>query len=83
MRLGDSKTFGIDNIPAEHLKIANRKLHPFLAIYFTGLLVYGILPDSNLSVLLVPIIKNKAVNLTSLDNYRPIALSNALEQKLL
>ena len=36
---------------------------------------HGILPGSMLSVLLVPVVKNKTGKLTSMDNYRPIALA--------
>ena len=41
---------------------------------FTGCLVHGVLPNSIMSVILVPVLKNKAGNLNSIDNYRPIAL---------
>ena len=56
MKLGDKKASGIDNITAEHLKLASKT---------TRLLVHGILPDSILAVILVPVIKHKAGKLNS------------------
>ena len=38
--------------------------------------VMGFLPDSMLSIILLPIIKDKVGKVNSLDNYRPIALAN-------
>ena len=43
---------------------------------FTSLFVHGILPDSLMSVLLIPVIKNKCGNISAKDNYRPIALAS-------
>ena len=47
---------------------------------FTSLFVHGILPDSMMSVVLVPIIKNKCGNINSQDNYRPIALASIMSK---
>ena len=82
MKLGNNKACGMDNITAEHLKFASKKLYPLLAICFTGLLVHGILPDSILSVVLVPVINDKAGKLNSSENYRPIALASILSKVL-
>ena len=60
MKLGDNKASDMDNITTKHLKFASKKLYPLLAICFTGLLVHGILPYSILSLILVPVIKDKA-----------------------
>ena len=51
-----------------------------LAICFTGLMTHGILPDSLLTVILVPVIKDKAGKVGSMDNYRPIALASILSK---
>ena len=82
MTLKDNKACGMDNISAEHLKHASRKLCPLIAMCFTGFLVHGILPDSILSVALVPIIKDKAGKINSSENYRPIALASILSKVL-
>ena len=46
----------------------------------TGFFVHGFLPDAMLSVLIVPVIKDKAGNINSKDNYRPIALASIISK---
>ena len=77
-----NKSSGADNIHAEHIKYANEKLVPLLSICFTACFVHGFLPSSLLTVVLVPIVKNKAGNINSIDNYRPVALSNIFSKIL-
>ena len=79
-RLDNNKTCGSDEIYAEHLKYSSEKLYPLLSICFTSLFVHGYLPDTLLTVILVPIIKNKAGNINSINNYRPIALASILSK---
>lgn len=55
---------------------------PLLAMCFTGFLTHGYLPDSITTVVLVPVIKDKAAKLNSLQNYRPIALASILSKVL-
>ena len=51
---------------------------------FTVLFVHGIVPESMISVVLIPIVKKKFASICSKANYRPIALasivSNVLEK---
>lgn len=56
--------------------------HPFLSICFTGCMIHGLLPDPVLSVLLVPIIKDQARKVSSLDNYRPTLLAKTTSKVL-
>ena len=77
-----NKASGIDQITAEHLKFAGKKVCPLLAMCFTGLLVHGVLPESSTAVQLVPVLKDKAGKLNSIDNYRPIALASILSKVL-
>ena len=44
--------------------------------------MHGILPDHMLSVLLVPVVKEKTGKLSSIDNYRPIALASVVSKVL-
>ncbi len=67
----ENKATGLDNISAVHSKYASISLFPILAICVTNLLMHGLLPGSMLTVLLVPVIKDKAGKVGSLDNYRP------------
>ena len=79
-QLADNKASGPDNITAEHLKHASPRVAVLLSICFTGLMSHGLLPDSMLSVTLVPVIKDKAGKVGSMDNYRPIALASILSK---
>lgn len=81
-KLSNGQASGLDQISAEHLKYACSRIYPLLSICFTGFLTHGLLPDSILSVLLVPVIKDKTGKLCSFDNYRPIALANILSKVL-
>ena len=81
-KLEINKSCGVDNIYAEHLKYANDRLIPILTMCFTGFFVHGFLPKMMLNVVLVPIIKNKAGNVNSIDNYRPVALSSIVSKVL-
>ena len=80
--LDTNKSCGLDGIHAEHLKYASNRLIPLLSLCFTGLLVHGILPDSLMSVVFVPVIQNKCGNINSKDNYRPIALASIVSKLL-
>ncbi|CAL4169330.1 unnamed protein product [Meganyctiphanes norvegica] len=81
-KLENNKSSGADNIYAEHIKYASKSLVPLISICFTACFVHGFLPTSLLTVVLVPIIKNKAGNVNSIDNYRPVALSNIFSKIL-
>lgn len=82
LKLRDNKACGPDHITAEHLKLASKKLCPLVAMCYTGFFVHGELPDSMLSVELVPVIKDKVGKLNSSDNYRPIALASVMSKVL-
>ena len=79
-KLDKNKTCGLDKIYAENLKYCSDRILPLVSLCFTGFFSHGFLPDSMLSVLLVPIIKDKSGNLTSKDNYRPIALASIMSK---
>ena len=54
----------------------SRRLFTIMAMCLSGLFVHGFLPDAMLSVVLVPIIKDKCGKINSKDNYRPVALAS-------
>ena len=78
--LSINKSCGLDGITAEHLKYASERLIYLLSMAITGFFVHGFLPESMLSVLIVPVIKDKAGNINSKDNYRPIALASIISK---
>ena len=75
-----NKSCGMDGIQAEHLKYCSSKVIPLLSMCFSSFFVHGFLPKTLMSVMLLPIIKNKAGNVSSSDNYRPIALASVLSK---
>lgn len=81
-QLADNKVCGKDNIAAEHLKLASPRVAALLSICLTGLMTHSILPDTMLTVILVPVIKDRVGKIGSLDNYRPITLASILSKVL-
>ena len=73
-KLGIDKACGSDGIYSEHIKYADKALIPLLAMCFTSFFAHGFLPESMLSVVLLPVMKDKGGKISSKDNYRPIAL---------
>ena len=74
--LEKNKSCGLDNIYAEHFIHCSRRLVPLLAMCFSSILVHGVLPDTMISVVLIPVIKNKSKSICDKENYRPIALAS-------
>ena len=79
-KLDLNKACGLDGIYAEHLQYSSRRLLVLLSLCFTSLLTHCLLPDNMMSVVLVPIIKDKSGKIMSKDNYRPIALASVLSK---
>uniref|UniRef100_A0A8C6PWR0 Reverse transcriptase domain-containing protein n=1 Tax=Nothobranchius furzeri TaxID=105023 RepID=A0A8C6PWR0_NOTFU len=75
-----NKACGPDQLSAEHMKYASCRAQVLLSLCFTGFLKHGILPDHMLSVLLVPIVKEKTGKISCIDNYRPIAMASVLSK---
>ena len=46
----------------------------------SALFIHGFLPDSMLSVVLVPVIKDTCRKINDSDNYRPIALASVISK---
>ena len=47
---------------------------------FTSLFVHVILPESMISIILVPIVQNKTASTYNKSNYRPIALASIVSK---
>ena len=80
--LAEGKSCGTDGIYAEHLKYCSINYRILLARCMTSFLVHGYLPDTLMSVILVPIIKDKSGKINSKDNYRPIAIASIMSKLL-
>ena len=81
-KLVGGKSCGVDGIYAEHLKYASNHYWTAFARCMTSFLVHGYLPESLMSVILVPIIKDKSGKINSKDNYRPIAIASTMSKLL-
>ena len=72
----DIKSCDLDHSSAEHLKHCSDIIIPLLPVCFTSLFINGILPESMIYVVLVPIVKNKTAIICSKGNYRPFTLAS-------
>lgn len=79
--ISHNKASSLNHINAEPLKNGTLRTAPLLSLYFTGFMMHGLLSDSMLSVMFVPV-KDKARKISSLDIYRAIALASTLSQVL-
>ena len=64
-KLDLNKACGSDGICSEYLKYASNVLVPLLAMCFTSFISHGFLAESMLSVVLVPVIKDKVGEISS------------------
>ena len=80
--LDSNKSCGLDGIYAEHLKHASCRIGTLLALCFSSCFIHGFLPENLMSVILVPIIKDKAGKINRKKNYRPIALASIISKVL-
>ena len=78
--LDSGKSCGLDGIYSEHLKYSSIGYRSLIAKCMTSFLVHGQLPESLMSVVLVPIIKDKSGKINSKDNYRPIAIASIMSK---
>ena len=60
---------------AEHFKFAGKRLHIVLSLLLTCISSHGFIPDTFMKSIIIPLIKDKAGDITDKTNYRPIALS--------
>ena len=73
-KLSSDKACGPDDLSAEHLKFAHPSLVIHLCSLFRAIVVSGRVPDAFGSGIIVPLVKDKTGNISSIDNYRGITL---------
>ena len=78
--LKKGKAAGYDSLSAEHVKYAGSRLLLLLWISFSSMMIHGHLPHGLMDTIIVPIVKNKAGDLNSRNNYKPIALTTILSK---
>lgn len=74
--LSKGKACGHDCISGEHLIYCDEKIDCILSILFNAMLVHSHLPDEFMFSLIIPLLKDKKGDITSKDNYRPIAITS-------
>ena len=74
-RLKHGKACGPDDIASEHLSHAHSILIIHLRLLFYMMVTHGYVPEGFGLGVIVPLIKDKAGNINSLDNYRAISLT--------
>ena len=76
--LKNGKSPGSDQIAAEHVKYAGGRVIILLSLLLNACIIHGFLPVGLMESVIVPIVKNARENISSKDNYRPIALTSTL-----
>ena len=76
------KAAGPDGIQMEALLYSGPRLRLYLSILFNLFLLYGYVPDRFVAATIVPLVKCKTGDLTDVNNYRAIALSNSITKIL-
>ena len=77
-----NKACGPDGIPAEAIKYGGQALMVHLSFLFSMFLTHSFLPTELIQTTLVPLLKNKTGNISDVNNYRVIALSNSISKLL-
>jgi hypothetical protein len=74
------KSCGPDGMNAEALKHSGHVLSVHLTLLFNMCLCHCYLPDELIKTTVVPLLKNKSGDISDVNNYRAIALSNCLSK---
>ncbi|KAI8425181.1 hypothetical protein MSG28_007006 [Choristoneura fumiferana] len=77
-RLFLSSCVGHDGLSVEHVFYGSDEVCRVLAMLFNLCLMYGILPDKMMKTVVVPVVKNRTGDLSSLNNYRPVSLGSTV-----
>jgi hypothetical protein len=72
------KAPGPDGINTEAFIFSGHRLKVYLSILFSLFLLYGYVPDAFCHATIVPLVKCKSGDLSDVNNYTAIALSNAV-----
>ena len=80
MKLG--KCPGPDGLNMEAFRYGGKRLCILLCILFNVCMKYGYVPGPVMSAVMVPLLKYKTGDLSDVDNYRAITLSNSVSKIL-
>ena len=74
------KSPGLDGLNSEHYKYASPRVAALLTFVFNSCIVHNFLPKEFMDTIIVPIVKDKKADITSMDNYRPIAITSVVSK---
>ena len=77
-----NKSSGPDGLTAEHLMYGDISVCHKISRCLSAMLVHAVVLPSLVNITLVPIIKDKNEDITSRNNYRPIALATVISKVL-
>ena len=78
--LKNGKACGRDGLHSEHFKYGSCKLNVLLSMLFNSMILHGYVCQGLMDTVLVPIIKDKKGDISSKDNYRPIAITSVVSK---
>jgi len=78
--LKKGKAPGCDGLTAEHMLHAHPILNVLLSLLFNMIYMYGVVSDTFVVGIAIPLVKNMDGNRTSCDNYRCITLSPVISK---
>ena len=77
-----NKAAGHDGVRAEHILHAHPAVVLHLKLLFTMIITHRFIPDAFGSGIIIPILKDKCGDVTSVENYRPVTLSCVISKVL-
>ncbi len=80
LNLKTGKAPGPDKLAAEHFKRADNAINVILSILFNGCAIHNFLPPGIMDTVIVPVVKDTKGDVSSKDNYRPIAITSVLSK---
>ena len=78
--LKPSKAAGHDGLVSEHIFNSHPSIFVYLKLLFTMMLTHSYVPNAFGLGIVIPIVKNKHGDVSSIDNYRPITLSPVISK---
>ena len=77
-----SKAAGPDGLQMEAFIYGSHRMFVYLTMLFNMFMKFGYLPNDFCCAVTIPLVKNKNANVTDVNNYRAIAISNAISKLL-
>ena len=80
--LKKGKSCGTDGLSSEHLMYAHKNVYVYFRVLFNAMLCHGFVPHHLMSTMIIPLLKDKKGDISTKNNYRPIAITNVMSKLL-